>query len=273
MTWRYEVEAYNTATASSNKIHDDAVAREYGFRGGLVPGVDVYAYMTHVPASLWGLQWLGDGSMSARFVRPVYDGERVAITGEQRGHELMLELTGADGVVRAMGRAALGAPVADHDDGDDGDDGGDVPPAASIPDDPPPASAESLRPGTALGSLDAVFDSAKAPEYLAAVRERLPLYTEAAVAHPGWLLRFANTVLATNVVLGPWIHVSSDVALLGTVRDGEHFDVRAEVVAEYERSGHRFVELDVAVIAADRVVQRVAHAAIHTPRRLTHSTE
>jgi hypothetical protein len=263
VTWRYEVEAYNTATASSNKIHDDAVARDYGFRGGLVPGVDVYAYMTHVPASLWGHQWLGGGSMSARFVRPVYDGERVAITGEQRGHELTLELTGADGVVRAMGRAALGAPVADSDD---------VPRQAAVPDDRPPASAESLRPGTVLGSLAAVFDATKAADYLAAVRERLPLYTDAAVAHPGWLLRFANTVLATNVVLGPWIHVSSDVALLGAIGDGEALEVRGEVIAEYERSGHRFVELDVAVTAGDRLVQRVAHTAIHTPRRLTHST-
>ncbi len=263
MTWRYEVEAYNTATSSSNKIHDDAVAREYGFRGGLVPGVDVYAYMTHVPASLWGLQWLIGGSMSARFVRPVYDGERVAITGEQRSHELTLELTGADGVVRAMGRAALGAPVADDED---------IPRRASVPDDRPDASAESLGAGTVLGSIDAVFDAAKAADYLAAVRERLPLYTDAAVAHPGWLLRFANTLLASNVVLGPWIHVSSDVALLGAVGDGEALEVRGEVVAEYERSGHRFVELDVVVTAGDRVVQRVAHTAIHTPRRLTHST-
>ena len=32
--------AFNTATASANKIHDDAVARHLGFQGGLVPGVD-----------------------------------------------------------------------------------------------------------------------------------------------------------------------------------------------------------------------------------------
>jgi len=34
-----EVSAYNTAAASDNKIHDDSVARRFGFRGGLVPGV------------------------------------------------------------------------------------------------------------------------------------------------------------------------------------------------------------------------------------------
>jgi hypothetical protein len=41
----YSVVAFNTATASTNKIHDDQVAQQLGFRGGLVPGVDVYAYL------------------------------------------------------------------------------------------------------------------------------------------------------------------------------------------------------------------------------------
>ena len=50
----YTVEAFNTATDSTNKIHDDDVARTYGFRGGLVPGVDVYAYLTHEPGRAVG---------------------------------------------------------------------------------------------------------------------------------------------------------------------------------------------------------------------------
>ena len=63
----YTVEAFNTATDSTNKIHDDDVARTYGFHGGLVPGVDVYAYLTHEPAARWGREWLGHGSITARF--------------------------------------------------------------------------------------------------------------------------------------------------------------------------------------------------------------
>jgi hypothetical protein len=43
----YEVRAFNTAVASDNKIHDDAVRQQFGFRGGLVPGVEVYAYLAH----------------------------------------------------------------------------------------------------------------------------------------------------------------------------------------------------------------------------------
>jgi len=34
----YSVAAYNTAKSSENKIHDDTVARRFGFRGGLGAG-------------------------------------------------------------------------------------------------------------------------------------------------------------------------------------------------------------------------------------------
>ena len=39
--------AFNQATDSENRIHSDEVARQYGFRGGLVPGVTVFAYLVH----------------------------------------------------------------------------------------------------------------------------------------------------------------------------------------------------------------------------------
>src|SRR5688572_16197226 len=48
------ISAFNTATSSENKIHDDAVASRFGFTGGLVPGVDVFAYLAHMPMAAWG---------------------------------------------------------------------------------------------------------------------------------------------------------------------------------------------------------------------------
>jgi hypothetical protein len=36
----HSVRAFNLAAASENKIHDDTVARRFGFRGALVPGVE-----------------------------------------------------------------------------------------------------------------------------------------------------------------------------------------------------------------------------------------
>jgi acyl dehydratase len=262
MTVQYTLEAFNTATASTNKIHDDAVAREYGFRGGLVPGVDVYAYMTHLPVAHWGRDWLERGTISVRLVQPVYDGERVTVTAELNGDEMHLATIGPDEVVRATGRATLSEV----------DAAVPIPPRAALPDVRPPASGESLVMGTVLGSLEATFDAGRAGEYLDAVREQLPIYTTAAVAHPGWLLRFANSILSANVELGPWIHVESDVGLGGVVEDGQRLEVRAKVLGESERRGHRFVELDVVVLADGQAVQRIAHTAIHTPRRLRHSS-
>ena len=120
-----------------------------------------------------------------------------------------------------------------------------------------------------LGSIVEVFDATAHGGYLADVRESLPLYAAEGLAHPGWLLRFANTALSRNVVLGPWIHVSSEVALLGVVHDGETVEARAVVVDELEKKGHRFVTLDVAITADARPVHRITHTAIYQPRKLT----
>src|SRR5207248_4919451 len=72
--------AHNAATASENKIHDDTVARRHGFAGGLVPGITVLGYLTHPVVEAWGRPWLERGTMSARFRRPIYDGEAVEVT-------------------------------------------------------------------------------------------------------------------------------------------------------------------------------------------------
>jgi len=251
----HTIVAFNTATASTNKIHDDDVARTYGFRGGLVPGVDVYAYLTHLPAREWGRSWLEHGSMTARFSTPVYDGRPVTVSGIRSGDDLELSVSD-EGVACATGRASRSARLGELP----------VPRAAPLPVERPPASPATLQPGTVLGAVTDTFDVATHRGYLADARESLPLYAKDGIAHPGWLLRFANAALALNVELGPWIHVSSEVDLLGVVAGGQHVEARSVVLDEFERKGHRFVTLDVAVLANERLVQRITHTAIYAPR-------
>ena len=62
----YDVRAFNQAAASENKIHDDTVAQRFGFRGALVPGVTVFAYMAHQPVARWGRAWLERGAADCR---------------------------------------------------------------------------------------------------------------------------------------------------------------------------------------------------------------
>ena len=81
----YIIAAFNTAHDSENKIHDNATARCFGFTGGLVPGVDVYGYMSHMAVVHWGREWLEHGTAECRFIKPVYDGEIVTVTAAATG--------------------------------------------------------------------------------------------------------------------------------------------------------------------------------------------
>src|ERR1700733_6944338 len=104
----YRVSAYNTSKLSENKIHDDAVARRFGFSGGLVPGVDVMAYMMPLPVAKWGRAFLERGLIEARFVKPVYDGEIADVTATESDGALSIEVE-SGGQLLALGGAELPA--------------------------------------------------------------------------------------------------------------------------------------------------------------------
>ena len=104
----YRVSAYNTAKASENKIHDDATARRFGFTGGLVGGVHVYAYMTHQPLAHWGRAWLERGTGDCKFGKPVYEGDIAEIVADETEGGLALKVM-SRGELCATGSAGLPA--------------------------------------------------------------------------------------------------------------------------------------------------------------------
>ena len=250
--------AVNLATESTNKIHDDAVAQQYGFRGGLVPGVEVYASLTH-PLVEQSPDWLTRGSLHVRLRRPVYDGGWVTVETRDT----------IDGRVELVARDEAGTDCATataafaHDD---------IAPAyapAPLPDPRPRASTDSLIPGARLGSIEELFQAERAGEYLDAISESLSIYRDEKIAHPGWLLRRANRILARNVELGPWMHVESHVHNHAVVRDGEHVSTRGVVTDVFERGGHKFATIDLVVLANDRPAAHIEHTAIYEPRAAT----
>ena len=73
-------------------MHVDAYAREMGFRAALVPGINVYGYLTHQALEHFGDDWLTDGAMRVRFRQPVFDGDTLTITttaGESTGDNVI----------------------------------------------------------------------------------------------------------------------------------------------------------------------------------------
>ncbi len=257
----YRVQAYNTALLSENKMHDDTVARRFGFSGGLVPGVDVMAYMMHLPVTKWGRAFLERGLIEARFVRPVYDGEIADVTGEESDGVLSIRVE-SRGQLCATGSASLPAAA----------------PSVSIADfadtapvsERAPVDARSYELGKWLGTMPRAWAGDAATEYLAGVRERDPIYTSEGLGHPGLVQRIMNRVLVDNAILGPWIHVGSRMQLLSAARSGDELTARAKVTGNYEKKGHRFVELDALVVANGRTpVAHCHHIAIYQPREQT----
>jgi acyl dehydratase len=264
----YRVRARNLSRYSANRIHDDAVARAHGYAGALVAGTTLYAYLTQPLVAAWGAGWLERGVAQVRLLRPVYEGEDVRVaarvagrSGDAAAGEVALDVQ----VTTAPGAAPAAAAVA-------GIAWGGPPvvpglaryPARPLPSPPPAAATAALAALDPLGSPALELPEAEARRYADEVEGPLPLYRgPGALAHPGLLLQQANRALSENVVLGPWVHVASDVAHCGLARAGDRLATRGRVVRVYERKGHRYVELDVLVVADEaRPVLHVRHTAI-----------
>jgi hypothetical protein len=250
----YAVHARNIDPASDNKIHDDDVARQFGFSGALVPGVELFAYLTHPLVEAWGKDFLRQGRIDARFRQPVYDGELVVAHAAGASDDgVDLELRGPDGSVRSVGHAARSA-VRPEDLGRFSD--------APLPSPLPAATAESLPPGP-LGSITEDVDEQSSAAYLDAIAESLPIYREQSLVHPGALLRMVNAVLVRNVELGPWIHTASSCVLLGLATVPSTLRAHAVVTETFERNGHDYVRYDALVGCDDEPVMLVEHTAIY----------
>jgi hypothetical protein len=256
----YRVEAFNTAKASENKIHDDDVARRFGFGGGLVPGVDVYAYMAHQPVARWGRAWLERGTAECRFQKPVYDGDIATVSAAETADGLDIRVE-SRGETCATGRAALLAHSAPSPE-----------PFAEPPRPPadrPPASEATLAVGTLLGIGPLPITRELVEQCIADLRETEPLYLKEGLAHPVIIARTGNWALNHNVVLGPWMHVGSKLQHFAAARIGDELSVRARITGNYEHKGHRFVDVDVLVLANRAApIARIAHTAIWLPRQL-----
>jgi acyl dehydratase len=254
----YRVQAYNTAKQSENKMHDDTVAKRFGFSGGLVPGVDVMAYMMHQPVVKWGRAYLERGLIDARFVKPVYDGEMAELTTEESNGVLSIEVQ-SRGQLCATGTASLPTSAPAFSLGDYREVG--------VVSERKPVNAASYEVGKWIGTTPRNWPGVAASGYLTDIREAAPIYAKEGLGHPGLLQRVMNRALVDNAILGPWIHVGSRMQLLSAAKAGDVITARAKVIGNYDKKGHRFVELDALVVANGQTpLAHCHHIAIYQPR-------
>ena len=258
--------AYNQATESENRIHSDEVARRYGFRGGLVPGVNSYAYLVHPAVVAWGLDWLSRGTADVVLRRPLYERDPFRVEPKPDGpRAYQAEVTDGEGTVCAAGRVTLA----------------DAPAAADARRGDPPAPAREDRPEATrgvmaelrergMGSLHVRWNgTGEADRYLRdlAAMPELVRPDREGFAHPAFTLGMANSILGANVRLSAWIHAGSEVRNCAPVPLGSELVVEGSVAALFERGGHQFIDLDVtAFLEPETPALCVRHRAIYKLR-------
>jgi hypothetical protein len=254
----YTVVAKNYATHHDNKIHSDEGAARYGFAGGLVPGVANYAYLTQPVVETLGRAWLERGTLTAKFIHPLYDSEMATVHGtvtQLDPLEVRLELHNAAGKLCAVGTAGLPSELSRLDVRDY--------PRCALPEKRRAATIVAVHAGVELGSLKFRLDLAD-KVFLENMQEALPLYRGAdALYHPAFWPAQANEILMRNVALGPWIHTASRVQHYALAQNGERLSLCGRIQEAFEKRGHEMVVLDLGLFGeAERAIAHIQHSAI-----------
>jgi hypothetical protein len=257
----YRVKASIDTADSGNRIQDDEFARRCGFRSGLVPGASVYAYMSRPLVEFFGKEWLKRGSADVRFVRPVYEGEELRIGGfissVERDGTIVMDCQAANhqGVVCGIGTAKLAPQLSVMEPALDDYEAGRAKSPRFI-------SLESIKIGECLTPTTAEFTWNIHWQYCQkSIRDHHPLYGKA--FHPGWIMKRATQILASNYAIEAWIDVSSQVQNFHFQEEEEcPIETRGRVRGKFERDGDHFIELDLAVFAQTRCLQTIRYTAI-----------
>lgn len=246
----WEGEAFNQVPEAENRIHSDEVARKYGFRGGLVPGVTVAAYLCHPAVEAWGLDWLERGRARAVVSTPLYDHKRFRVdlsASTESAYEAVL--SDEDGTRCASGNVELpeSTPSAPAMRGDPLIDESFRRPRASR------EVMEALR-ERGMRALRARWDTvAKITGYLRD-EARMPKLLQAedgGYANPAFVLGLTNWALAGNVIMEAWLHLQTDSQHYRAIPRRSELIVEASVADLFEKKGNEFVDLDVAAYLLD----------------------
>jgi hypothetical protein len=242
----WAAEAFNQAPDSANEIHGDKIAKQFGFTGGLVPGVTISAYLIQPAIEAWGLDWLTRGFAHVRVGSPLYDEEQfnVQIT-KQSDSDYKAELLRPDGTLSANAEVSLPevAATAPTRRGDPTAEEGYVGAAASFE-----RWAELKEVGC------------KAIRYHWGEKHRMQTYLRDAslmsdllrqnngdYANMGYLLGISNWILSGNAHMNPWIHLETSSQNYQPVPAGTSIIAEMSVEDFYERKGHEFVDANIAL--------------------------
>lgn len=235
-------------------VHDDEVARRLGYKAALVPGAFVYGHMSRLAIEAWGTAWARHGSMSARFRKPVYNGDVLTVEAS---------------AVETAGSCTRSAVVMRNQDGEEVALGWVGMPAAEP--EPPPAietcpirpfseprpviAAGGLKVGMRIGTSARVLTEEEFRISLSAFDEKHPLYTDLGFLHSGCLIRLAMADTNRSFVLPrPIVFVAGEAQHFALVFPGQCLATSGTITSVYERKGKHYFDSEEYLIADGRTI-------------------
>lgn len=235
--------AYNQVPHSKNEIHGDKVAKDYGFKGGLVPGVTVSAYLIHPGVAAFGMDYLEKGFAHVRVNSPLYDGEtfHVQINNQDAsGYEAALMQADGKPCATAEVRIDSGtdAPVRRND------------PVAANNNETPEISAtpENMRHLMESGCNAFIFRWDANHDMSTYLRDPTAMaspFADQGFANPSFVLGVSNWVLASNAHMNPWVHMETHSQNFAAIPSGTKVLGEMSITELFNRKGHEFVDATV----------------------------
>lgn len=250
---KYSVIGRNTVASSAGSIHDDDVASTYGFKGGLVPGVNVLAHMCHLPLQIWGTEWLSEGSLDVRLQKPAYHEKPIDLVGnldtsaEPEGIEIDAVSGGqicATGIAQRCSLGALSASwMREFEDTE-----------MPTPEDRPVLKGSELYVGMPLGSIRGIYLKGEGIAFMNKMGECHDPFTNGDIAHPGILLAHTIYSCVWSFKSPVGIHAGCQMQFHNLLRDGMAFETRGRIAENYEYGANRFIEYDHVIISGSEVI-------------------
>ena len=252
----YTVTARNFSETSENRIHSDEIAKKFGFRGALVPGVAVYGHLTHLPVKTFGPRWLEHSVADVRLRSPAYHGEEITMNMAANGDGHQVICTGPTGETLAELNTAMPESLPAAED-------------PAILDGPFRPRERTEISWDAINVLEpfepwSVELKQDANErFTMEVAESLPLYAQEGYIHPHYLLALANIALVREYIMPAWIHVGSETRHRSALRVGDEIQIRSVPMEKWERKGHEFIRLYISYWRGDELTTDIVHTAIY----------
>lgn len=257
-----QILALNDAQESENRIHSDDIAAKYGFKGALVSGVNVFGYLTQPLVKAFGCEFLDKGMMDVLFIKPAYQDDLLSLTTEQLKSETsqrncVTSVSNEDGRVLAKLESWLPLqlpavnPLAAMD--------------CPVRDIHRPAIAWDLikldEPAPAFTWQPTLAEN---QTHVEVQRDKSPCYAgDTPYIHPYFLLDACNRALMRLFILPAWIHTGSKICLRRPLKIGQAIEMLTMPIAKWDRKGHQFITLYIAMKVAGEVAAEVEHTAIY----------